>query len=127
MRNSWVRPGTLAIGLGLVWAFSVTLFFLSSPITTANGTSETIVEAGGFPAFFLILAPIVLCAVPLFLRTSPLRTRVVLVGAVLLTALAVLAPTSLGFYLVSAVALWIAYRSVRRDELRTLGPRADRP
>lgn len=123
MRNRWVRPGTMAIGLGLVWAFSVTLFFLSSPITTATGTTETIVEAGGFPAFFLILLPIVACALPLFLRTSARRTRVVLVGAVILSALVVLAPTTLGFYAVSAVALWIAYRAVRRDELRTLGAR----
>jgi len=123
MRNRWVRPGTMAIALGLVWAFSVTLFFMSSPITTEAGTTETIVEAGGFPAFALILLPIVLCALPLFLRTSALRTRLVLAGAVVLTVLVLLAPTSLGFYVVSAVALWFAYRAVRRDELRTLGSR----
>lgn len=123
MRNSWVRPGTMALALGLVWAFSVTLFFMSSPVTTETGTTETIVEAGGFPAFALILLPIALCALPLFLRTSVRRTRLVLASAVVLTVLVLLAPTTLGFYAVSAVALWIGYRGVRRDQARTLGTR----
>ncbi len=114
-RNPWVRPGTAPVAVAFVWALGVTLYFLSSPVVDRDGERLTVVEAGGLLALLVFVLPVVLCAVPLFQRTSPRRTRTVLGGALLLTLLAVLAPTSLGLYLVSAGGLWFAWFALRRE------------
>ncbi len=112
MRNRWTRPGTVPIVLAVIWAFSVTLFFLASPIMLSG---QTIVEAGGIPALLTVVLPLGATGALLAVRDETQRKRWVLIVAVLLTVLGVLVPVPIGFYFVSAIALWASYSVLRRE------------
>lgn len=114
-RNRWTRPGTVPVLIGVTWAFAVALFFLTSPVTLDG---NTIVQEGGLPAFIAITAPLGLTGVPLSLRDERLRRRWVLTSAILLTVFGLLVPIPIGFYFISAIALWASYSVLRQEDRR---------
>lgn len=110
MFNQLTRPGTLPIVLAVMWAACVLLYFLLAPTTDAG---ETIVQAGGIPAFLLVASPLVLSLVPLTTSDPQHRYRRARAAAMLLFFLTVFLPIPIGFYAISLVGLGYAAYQLR--------------